>query len=32
MARRLNEEKATVYAGVLNVSFALGCKLFPQIG
>ena len=31
VARRLNEEKAAVYARILNISFSLSRELFPEV-
>lgn len=31
MARRLNEEQATVNTGILNISFSLGCKFLSEV-
>lgn len=31
MARGLNEEKAAVDSGILDVSFSLGCEFFSKV-
>lgn len=32
MTRGLNEEQTAVHASILNVTFALRSKFFPQVG
>ena len=31
MTGRLDEEQAAVYAGILDISFAIGCKLLSKV-
>ena len=31
MPRRLDEEQAAMYASILDIAFALSCKLFSQV-